>query len=141
MDLEASVADEEEEDDDIEDEWDLGNIWYVYGIFTDDSTDGDDVLDEPEAANSVISHAQLALEYDHASESVDCWDSFLERALSRALSQEATRDEASYHESRTFVGQVPIWKIPVKVRLTILPLFPDTDIDSRKGRLGRDNCL
>lgn len=69
-------------------------------------------IEEPAPADSLVSHAQLQLELDRADESYEeRWSSFLNRATSRASLAPANSED----ELRTFVGKVPIWKVPVKV--------------------------
>lgn len=66
-------------------------------------------IEEPAPADSLISHAQLQLELDRVNETHEEWSSFLERANACAsMTPSSTQD-------RTFVGKVPIWKVPVKV--------------------------
>lgn len=95
-------------------------------------------IEEPTPADPLISHAQLQLELDRVNETRnEEWTSFLERANTRAsLAPSNNQDEL-----RTFVGKVPIWKVPVKVRPFIRSLSIKCPVSfPLLGWLGGNHC-
>lgn len=90
-------------------------------------------FNEPEPANALVSHAQLLLEYDRASEIHEGWSNFLQRAQTRALKDTSTVTVSTYEPQealRTLVGKVPIWKVAVKVCFSALYVGIKAEIPS-----------
>lgn len=81
-------------------------------------------VEEPMPADSLVSHAQLQLELDRVNETrEDDWSAFLERATTRASTHAPLAHSDAQDEPRTFVGKIPIWKVPVKVCKRFISIY------------------